>query len=551
MSDLVGKSIGNYEIKSKLGEGGMGTVYLGEHPLIGKRVAVKVLLEDLASNAEIVGRFFTEAKAVNDIGHQNIVDIVDFGKIKDDTGADLVYFIMEFLDGESLSSRLRRTGLYRHETTHAMLQCCSALQASHQKGIVHRDLKPDNIYLCTRGEDNNFIKLLDFGIAKLTGNDAGASNRTRTGLVIGTPWYMSPEQCEGKGNVDHRSDIYSLGVVMYELLTGRVPFPGDGFGEILVAHLTKTPERPSAIRNDVPAELDAIVMHALEKDREKRFQSMAEFSAALTEPEAHLESYLHGAPMPEPVIATAPADNRTMMAMEVPRQVTDSQPAIRATGSQPKTGARPTTGVKDPRRPTTLSGAAAEVFDGDTNVPPLRGRAPLYAAVGAAGLLIVGAIGFVVLHKTPTVTSGVPAAAVQSPPTPIVSDTVNITINSDPAGADVLRLDQGGAAAGTTPLHLVLKKGSPSFEIKLHLDGYRDQSRSVTSESEKELSVQLQKDQPTPAPAVVPVVHKPVHQAPASHAAVKHEVKRVVRPVGPKHKEKERTDDNGVLAPSF
>src|SRR5215467_7765217 len=181
---LIGKSVGNYQIKAKLGEGGMGAVYLGEHPLIGKRVAVKVLLEELSSKEDIVQRFFNEAKAVNDIGHQNIVDIVDFGKMKNDTGpGDIVYFIMEFLDGESLAARLRRTGLSFKETMHVIGQCCSALAASHAKGIVHRDLKPENIYLCPRGNDKNFVKILDFGIAKLTGGDASgmSQHKTRTG----------------------------------------------------------------------------------------------------------------------------------------------------------------------------------------------------------------------------------------------------------------------------------------------------------------------------------------------------------------------------------
>src|SRR4051794_35975344 len=183
---LIGKSIGNYLIKAKLGEGGMGTVYLGEHPLIGKRVAVKVLLEELSANQQIVDRFFNEAKAVNAIGHQNIVDVVDFGTMKSDSGHDIVYFIMEYLDGESLASRIKRQGLTLQETMHVMVQSCSALAASHAKGIVHRDLKPDNIYLCPRGGDRNFVKILDFGIAKLTG-DGGGSMKTRTGLVIGTP----------------------------------------------------------------------------------------------------------------------------------------------------------------------------------------------------------------------------------------------------------------------------------------------------------------------------------------------------------------------------
>ena len=178
---LIGKSIGNYQIKAKLGEGGMGTVYLGEHPLIGKKVAIKVLLEEFASNEAVVSRFFNEAKAVNDIGHQNIVDIVDFGKVQDD-GGEMVYFVMELLQGESLADRIKRKPLTPAETRYVIEQCCDALFASHAKGIVHRDLKPDNIFLVKRGNDHNFVKLLDFGIAKLTGA-GGQGSKTRTGAI--------------------------------------------------------------------------------------------------------------------------------------------------------------------------------------------------------------------------------------------------------------------------------------------------------------------------------------------------------------------------------
>src|SRR5882724_9002270 len=361
---LIGKSIGNYQIKAKLGEGGMGTVYLGEHPLIGKRVAVKVLLEELSSKEDIVSRFFNEAKAVNDIGHSNIVDIVDFGKTKNDYGQDIVYFIMEFLDGESLAARLRRTGLTFKETMHVMAQSCSALSASHAKGIVHRDLKPENLYLCPRGGDKNFVKLLDFGIAKLTG-DGGQSHKTRTGLVIGTPAYMSPEQCEGKGLIDLRSDVYSLGIMMYELLTGRVPFPGEGFGEILVAHLTKQPEPPSTINPDVTPQLEAIVMHSIEKDRNLRFQNMNEFLQAVENPDAHFQAWQgHMAPQ------MGSHSGGTMMMPEGGARGQTGQGMRPATGQgmRPATGqgARPITGQrKGPTTqtgptPTTLSGAASE-----------------------------------------------------------------------------------------------------------------------------------------------------------------------------------------------
>src|SRR4051812_9607517 len=341
---LIGKSIGNYQIKAKLGEGGMGTVYLGEHPLIGKRVAVKVLLEELSSKEDIVSRFFNEAKAVNDIGHQNIVDIVDFGKVKNEYNQDIVYFIMEFLDGESLAARLRRTGLSFKETMHVMAQCVSALAASHAKGIVHRDLKPENIYLCPRGNDKNFTKLLDFGIAKLTG-DSSQSHKTRTGLVIGTPAYMSPEQCEGKGLIDHRSDVYSIGIVMYELLTGRVPFPGEGFGEVLVAHLTKQATKPSQVNTNLPASIESIVLHAIEKDRNRRFQNMNEFLEAVENPDAHLARWnalpdYTGAPK-------AGAGAATMQAMPIVVQPHKSGRTLALDDAPPATqGGQP--------RPTTL-----------------------------------------------------------------------------------------------------------------------------------------------------------------------------------------------------
>ena len=195
---LIGKRLGNYDIQSKIGEGGMGMVYLGVHPQIGKKVAVKVLHEELCSKADVVARFFNEAKAVNDISHPNIVDIIDFGETTFD-GAACKYIIMEFLEGESLAARMKREGVSIRETLHIIAQCASALAASHVKNVVHRDLKPENVYLCQRPGDRNYVKLLDFGIAKLlTDQGANGSNHTRTGMVIGTPTYMSPEQCDGK-----------------------------------------------------------------------------------------------------------------------------------------------------------------------------------------------------------------------------------------------------------------------------------------------------------------------------------------------------------------
>jgi serine/threonine-protein kinase len=491
---LIGKSIGNYQIKAKLGEGGMGTVYLGEHPLIGKRVAVKVLLEELASKEDIVARFFNEAKAVNDIGHPNIVDIVDFGKVKNEFNQDIVYFIMEFLDGESLAARLRRTGLSFKETMHVMSQCVSALAASHGKGIVHRDLKPENIYLCPRGTDKNFTKLLDFGIAKLTG-DSSQSHKTRTGLVIGTPAYMSPEQCEGKGLIDHRSDIYSLGIVMFELLTGRVPFPGEGFGEILVAHLTRQPDPPSSVNPDVSPQLEAIVMHAIEKDRNRRFQSMDEFQAALENPDAHYASW-QGLPAP----ATGGQHSGGTMMLDdsgLPlRGPTGMQPQVRPTGSnRPITGQRGPTTQSGPT-PTTLSGAASETM----NQLPRKSRVPLFAALGGV-VAVVAVIGLVALNKKPADTT----SGSLPPPQPQVQDTiVTVTVNSDPAGAKVTRADTN--ESGTTPWPIKVKKGE-AFDVLVKLDGYQPQTRSINSDRSYAVLIPLTKlpDAPPPVQQAVNV----------------------------------------------
>jgi serine/threonine-protein kinase len=482
---LIGKNIGNYQIKAKLGEGGMGAVYLGEHPLIGKKVAVKVLLDELASKEDIVQRFFNEAKAVNDIGHQNIVDIVDFGKFRvEGSNNDTVYFIMEFLEGEALASRLRRTGLSLPETLHVMEQCCSALAASHAKGIVHRDLKPDNIYLCPRGSDKNFVKLLDFGIAKLTGDGGmGQSQKTRTGLVIGTPAYMSPEQCEGKGQIDHRSDVYSIGVVMYELLTGRVPFPGEGFGEILVAHLTKTPDPPSALNPDVKPEIEALVLHAIEKDRNRRFQNMQEFVDALRDPAGHMQAY-------RPLPGYTPSNTGST-------QMIGDSPTVVSPGGPHATGQGP--------RPTTLSGAAGEMQPGGGSAGK---RIGLIAAVVV--VVVGGGLGaFFGLRKSGPDT-GVATNEPTKPDKP-VSENLRISVSSDPPGASVMRGDTGALEPGKTPLSFTVKRGAQTFDIQVKLTGHKPTTRTISTDSDKDqaILVALEKIEEAPKPVAVVEPAKP------------------------------------------
>jgi len=289
---LIGQTIGNYLVTQKLGEGGMGAVYLAEHPSIGKKVALKVLHSEFSTNQEVAARFFHEAKAVNDIGHPNIVDIVDFGILQAGAGREqLVYFIMEYLAGMTLSQLIRTEAPLPPERALSIaLQVADALSASHKCGIVHRDLKPDNIILLQRGRERDFVKLLDFGIAKLTGGSAVGSHRTRTGIVMGTPAYMSPEQCEGRDSVDKRTDVYALGIVIYEMLTGRVPFVGEGYGEILVQHLTQRPVPPSQYRM-LPAHVEVVVLKALEKRADLRYPTMEEFMRAMADPVGFVEAH--------------------------------------------------------------------------------------------------------------------------------------------------------------------------------------------------------------------------------------------------------------------
>jgi serine/threonine-protein kinase len=483
---LEGRSIGNYVVKAKLGEGGMGAVYKGEHPLIGKKVAIKVLRDEYAKNEEVVRRFFNEARAVNDIHHQNIVDIVDFGKMPGDNGGEIAYIIMEFLDGESLADRLRSVGLRVPEVVEVMQQCCWALAASHSKGIIHRDLKPDNIYLCPRGPTKNFVKLLDFGIAKLTG-DQNTSN-TRTGTVMGTPHYMSPEQCEGNKTIDARSDVYSLGVVMYQLLTGTVPFPGDGFGAIIVAHLTQAPPPLRSIRPQVPPELEAVVLRAMEKDRNNRFQTMDEFAAALGDPA------FYGA-----------IQSRASASMPTVMQNTGRGAAIGAPGQRPV---------------TTLSGAASEVSQ---PVPLMSrnqvggggsSRAGLWAVL--ALLVLGGGGGGFWFLRGQAAPSGAGQPAAQSAtaiPAPAAAEKVKIRFVSSPAHAKVTRPD--GSLVGTTPVSMEVDRDSGSFDVAINLDGYQVARRSVATDDDREINVTLAAKEVVPPPAPEPKA-KP-HVASSSH----------------------------------
>ncbi len=270
---LVGSSVGSFRVIRALGRGGMGTVYLAEHPVIGSRVAIKFLHESMAASPELVARFYDEARAVNRIGHENIVGIFDLSMLP----PNRYYIVMEYLDGEVLSAMLRRGAIPIGEAVAILLQLCDALQCAHERGVVHRDLKPDNVFVLRR-RGAPFVKLLDFGIAKL--RDAPAGAQTAAGMIVGTPEYMSPEQCEN-APVDARADVYALGVMAYQLLTGVLPFTGS-ITQLLVAHVKETPRPPRSVNGLLPPALDDALLRALRKRPEDRFPDMASFAAALS-----------------------------------------------------------------------------------------------------------------------------------------------------------------------------------------------------------------------------------------------------------------------------
>jgi serine/threonine protein kinase len=496
---LLGANVGNYQVQRKLGEGGMGSVYLAVHPKIGKRVALKVLHPEFSSNEDVISRFFNEAKAVNDIQHPNIVDIIDYGTMQaPGLGHQVVYFIMEFLGGDSLAKIIHEQAPLAPERAQAVaLQIADALSASHRHGIVHRDLKPDNVMIAPRRDGRDFVKVLDFGIAKLTGDTQG-SRRTRTGIVMGTPAYMSPEQCEGRGLIDHRTDIYALGILLYEMLAGQVPFRGEGYGEVLVQHMTQVPQKPSTIRGVLNPHLEAVCMKALEKRADNRFSSMDDFMQALADPVAYVEghggldrflSYGAGAnPTPYPV---TPGSGPYLM----PHGQAGSPP----TPPPGYVGAVSTSAA--PYTPSPVPGTI-------DRLPSNRGKMIL-AGLGAVALGIAIFVGYKVLAgnksddkkpvaeaPTPTNPDGqrpISSGGTTEPPTgqggtTPASGKVKVDVASNPSGAEVFVSD---VSMGKTPASFELERGDTPVDLILKADGYQDRKESVVPNTNSNLDLQL------------------------------------------------------------
>jgi serine/threonine protein kinase len=263
---LIGLKLGEYELRSRIGVGGMGLVYDGIQPLIGKRVAVKVLRPELAHSSEQVARLLAEARAVNAIRHRGIIDIFGFGQLPDGRQ----YIVMEYLEGQPLDAVLAEKGrLPVPEALSLMDEVLAALGAAHGAGVVHRDLKPSNIFLVRQPDGSRYVKLLDFGLAKRGEGPSGRTAQTRTDMVVGTPEYMAPEQARGQ-SVGPMTDLYAMGVVTFEIVTGRLPFIGSSPVDLLMKHVEARPPRPSEFVSDLPPAVDAFILQMLTKDPETR-----------------------------------------------------------------------------------------------------------------------------------------------------------------------------------------------------------------------------------------------------------------------------------------
>jgi eukaryotic-like serine/threonine-protein kinase len=368
LDDLIGCVLGGaYQVCEKIGVGGMGSVYRADHARLPKSFAVKVLNEAVETDSELYHRFRREAEVCSRLKHEHIVEVVDFNLTEDGRP----YIVMELLDGEDLGDRLERVGrLSLTQTTQTLGQVSAALGEAHAQGVVHRDMKPQNIFLCRRRNKDDYVKLVDFGISKIQG---AGSMLTATNATMGTPCYMSPEQTgAGDTEVDHRTDVYALGVIAFQMLTGDVPFRGDNFAQLVLNIVMKPPGSVTAQVPDLPAAVDAVIQCALAKDPGARFQTVADFDHAL-------QSTALGADWDPAAISQPPSAAAGSLAAGSPATATAPSPSAH-------------TMLAD--APTTLSGASGQRSGLALPTPERKGRPValllgLGGAAAAAVLLVV------------------------------------------------------------------------------------------------------------------------------------------------------------------
>ncbi|WP_394849389.1 protein kinase [Pendulispora brunnea] len=499
--------VGEYRIEGKIGEGGFGSVYRAVHPLIGKAAAIKILSRQYSSNPVVVARFIAEARAVNQIRHRNIIDIFSFGALDDGRQ----YLVMELLEGKPLDRYLQedKGRLTPEEAIPILRGIARALDAAHASGILHRDLKPENIFLSFDEDGEPFPKLLDFGIAKLVGGGKGSdpsspgsahAARTRTGTPMGTPYYMSPEQCRGK-DVDHRTDIYSFGVLAHELLTGDIPFRGEDVVELLMKQTTVEPPPMSSVCAAVPRILDAPVLKMLAKDPAARPPSAGaavEALAVAAKDAGFRVTPLASGPLLPPVVSGVSVLSGPRL---TPRTDTLESAETLDDGRTP-TLARPSPG------PHTFGAAAADVR---SSLPHRPNRRALMGLAGVAAVALIGiglvASGVVGRTKTPLAEiAQVPVAASAAPATvpeptqevarasdaalPDWAKDVAITVESTPANATIWK---DGTKIGDAPGPISLPRAQGTIKLTIKAEGHKPSEISVDTTKDATFVVALPK----------------------------------------------------------
>lgn len=454
---------GVYRVVKRIGGGAMGTVYLVEHVQLGRRFAAKVVASVHSADPEIIGRLRNEARVASSIQHENIVDVTHLGR----TPEGSLFVVMELLEGHDLRHRLTeqeanaaQPWLDDEDSRRIARDVLTGLHAAHEVGIVHRDLKPDNIFLAFKNGKER-AKLVDFGISKGARGDADEMRLTRTGQIIGTPLYMAPEQTRGSADVDRRADLYAIGVILYELTTGRLPFEATSIYDLIVKHATEAPPPARERRPDLPAPVEAVIMRCLEKQPDARYQTAQEVLDAWEKAWAGVAPSVR----PPPVVSSRPP----------------SVPVPTPTAAEISRSAPTTSASRGPLVGAVLVGALALAGigafalgggGGTTSTPPTT-------------VLLVAPV------LPPPTSVAPPPTEVSPPPTTAVgvappADVIR-TIVSAPPGATV---EVGGSALGTTPLALTLPSGQP-VEITLRASGRRPVTQTITDADPDTVNITL------------------------------------------------------------
>jgi serine/threonine-protein kinase len=505
---LLDTQVGNYRITRKLGSGAMGSVYLAEHREVGKRIAVKVLAGHLTEDASMVGRFMLEAKAIGRLQHPGIIEMFDFGELEDGRS----YYTMEYLEGETLSVRMRRGRISVFELQSILDQVCDALTAIHGKGIIHRDIKPGNIFLALKG-NRRIVKILDFGIAKWQSASRGAVELTSTGTVLGTPVYMSPEQAMGENDqICPQSDIYSLGVVIYKILCGQYPIQGTAIHEVVAWHF-KHEAIPLREQNPgVPEALAAVVMKALSREPQQRQATPMALFFELKEVCSELPGDMHF----DNSAVAAPTLSGSFPLLQVrPRRDSDLWDVAITPGPSPaegaESGAWPTSGeeLAGALPPPMLSGTAASRWRGRLL------RVPRRALAGAGGGLALLFVLLMVLWSRgqdhalragPAMVGWSVPASPSPTPAPAKAEVLKnrYVIKTVPAVVQVRVKSSGGELRlRQTPLDLTLAEGE-SCELTFFQEGYREGTLSLRFDAgivEREIYQELVPLAAQPVPA--------------------------------------------------